>query len=65
MSRCMACESFESRLQDAECVVDTLEAKCAWQAEMLARAKDYILNDADDPHGFERWLADLERGPKE
>lgn len=51
--------------------VNTLEAKCKWQEEMLERAKKYIklCGDTHDIRNSDfdtavKWLADLERGPK-
>lgn len=39
-----------------------LEAKCAWQAEMLERAREIIRNETS---GNTLWLYELERGQKE
>ena len=45
-----------------------IEARCAWQAEMLERAKSLLLNDNLRRHVVkdfgEAWLTDLEKGPQ-
>jgi hypothetical protein len=47
--------------------LDTLEAKCAWQADLLERAVLFANRYDKDYTGLtaRQWLSDLEKGPKD
>ena len=46
--------------------LESLESRCAWQAEMLERAKSIFTTQLgfDTPKHILKWITDLEKGPK-
>lgn len=72
------CDCTEARLKaiEAKCAelqglydseynhTQALRNRCAFQAEMLERAREYIDMCYDESGTGTAWLADLEKGPK-
>jgi hypothetical protein len=60
---CKDCAVYSELARKLISRFESLEAKCAWQAEMLERAKD-IINESEAPSRAIRWFSDLKKGPQ-